>query len=97
MEAYKGKAVLQTAGYGLAVAKPPCGCMVPGLEPLMAGGLENRLSIPRYRPTDTKKGLSRSSTLGLSYQDSNLDRQNQKLQCYHYTIRQSYSPKALRP
>ena len=25
----------------------------------------------------------------LSYQDSNLDRQNQKLQCYHYTIRQS--------
>lgn len=26
----------------------------------------------------------------LSYQDSNLDRQNQKLQCYHYTIRQSY-------
>ena len=28
---------------------------------------------------------------GLSYQDSNLDRQNQKLQCYHYTIRQSLS------
>ena len=27
--------------------------------------------------------------LMLSYQDSNLDRQNQKLQCYHYTIRQS--------
>ena len=26
----------------------------------------------------------------LSYQDSNLDRQNQKLQCYHYTIRQSF-------
>ena len=25
----------------------------------------------------------------LSYEDSNLDRQNQKLQCYHYTIRQS--------
>ena len=35
----------------------------------------------------------------LSYQDSNLDRQNQKLQCYHYTIRQSFcssfTPKAL--
>ena len=29
----------------------------------------------------------------LSYQDSNLDRQNQKLQCYHYTIRQSLLPK----
>lgn len=27
----------------------------------------------------------------LSYQDSNLDRQNQKLQCYHYTIRQSHA------
>ena len=29
-------------------------------------------------------------TLSLSYLDSNQDRQNQKLQCYHYTIRQSY-------
>ena len=27
----------------------------------------------------------------LSYQDSNLDKQNQNLLCYHYTIRQSYS------
>ena len=27
----------------------------------------------------------------LSHQDSNLDRQNQKLQCYHYTMRQSYA------
>ena len=25
----------------------------------------------------------------LSHQDSNLDRQNQNLQCYHYTMRQS--------
>ena len=31
----------------------------------------------------------------LSYQDSNLDRQNQKLQCYHYTIRQSLSSSSL--
>ena len=30
----------------------------------------------------------------LSYQDSNLDRQNQKLQCYHYTIRQSLRAQA---
>ena len=30
--------------------------------------------------------------LMLSYLDSNQDRQNQKLQCYHYTIRQSYCP-----
>ena len=29
----------------------------------------------------------------LSYLDSNQDRQNQKLQCYHYTIRQSYALK----
>ena len=34
-----------------------------------------------------------SVVLKLSYQDSNLDRQNQKLQCYHYTIRQSSLPK----
>ncbi len=26
----------------------------------------------------------------LSYQDSNLDKQNQKLLCYHYTIGQTY-------
>ena len=30
----------------------------------------------------------------LSYVDSNHDRQNQKLQCYHYTIRQSLAAKA---
>ena len=28
----------------------------------------------------------------MSHQDSNLDRQNQKLQCYHYTMRQSSVP-----
>lgn len=27
--------------------------------------------------------------------DSNHDRQNQKLQCYHYTIRQSFAAKAV--
>lgn len=27
-------------------------------------------------------------SLRLAYQDSNLDRQNQNLQCYHYTISQ---------
>ena len=32
----------------------------------------------------------------LSYLDSNQDRQNQKLQCYHYTIRQSCVPKSRR-
>lgn len=36
----------------------------------------------------------------LSYPDSNQDKQNQKLLCYHYTIRQSQSlnphPAALR-
>ncbi len=30
----------------------------------------------------------------MSHQDSNLDRQNQKLQCYHYTMRQSSLPSA---
>ena len=32
----------------------------------------------------------------LSYLDSNQDRQNQKLQCYHYTIRQSCSLKHIK-
>jgi hypothetical protein len=27
----------------------------------------------------------------LSYQDSNLDKQNQKLLCYHYTIGQAHA------
>lgn len=31
----------------------------------------------------------------LSHEDSNLDRQNQKLQCYHYTIRQSSQPRLI--
>ena len=30
-----------------------------------------------------------AGSLGLSYQDSNLDKQNQNLMCYHYTIGQS--------
>ena len=30
------------------------------------------------------------SKLKLSRQDSNLDRQNQNLQCYHYTTRQKW-------
>ena len=29
-------------------------------------------------------------SLLLSYQDSNLDKQNQNLMCYHYTIGQSF-------
>lgn len=32
-----------------------------------------------------------SSIWGLSYQDSNLDKQNQKLLCYHYTIGQAHA------
>ena len=36
-----------------------------------------------------KKRLPKATSFPLSYPDSNQDRQNQKLQCYHYTIRQS--------
>ena len=36
-----------------------------------------------------KRAAKLAALLPLSYEDSNLDRQNQKLQCYHYTIRQS--------
>ena len=38
--------------------------------------------------------MSGSACIRLSYVDSNHDRQNQKLQCYHYTIRQSIVAKA---
>ena len=38
------------------------------------------------KPFNTLKGFF----CLLSHQDSNLDRQNQKLQCYHYTMRQSF-------
>ena len=38
--------------------------------------------------------MSGSACIRLSYVDSNHDRQNQKLQCYHYTIRQSIAAKA---
>ena len=38
--------------------------------------------------------MSGSACIRLSYVDSNHDRQNQKLQCYHYTIRQSLAAKA---
>lgn len=42
------------------------------------------------RRMETKKKDCRSNpSIELSYPDSNQDRQNQKLQCYHYTIRQS--------
>ena len=36
-----------------------------------------------------KKALHRSAFLLLSHEDSNLDKQNQNLLCYHYTIGQS--------
>ncbi len=38
--------------------------------------------------------MSGSACIRLSYVDSNHDRQIQKLQCYHYTIRQSLAAKA---
>ena len=49
-----------------------------------------------FNSIDYKKRLPklvRQPLLWLSYLDSNQDRQNQKLQCYHYTIRQSFSAK----
>gem|GEM_PF-4169276 len=41
------------------------------------------------RRMETKKDCRSNPFFKLSYPDSNQDRQNQKLQCYHYTIRQS--------
>ncbi len=36
--------------------------------------------------SDKKKSRILFSGLLLTHQDSNLDRQNQNLQCYHYTM-----------
>ena len=41
------------------------------------------------RHQSTKKGNSQEHLLLLDYQDSNLDKQNQNLLCYHYTIVQT--------
>lgn len=52
-------------------------------------GVEFGVEIFRNREVcRNKKGAPKRSFV-LSYLDSNQDRQNQKLQCYHYTIRQS--------
>ena len=38
-----------------------------------------------------KRKLLRTSFFELDYQDSNLEKQDQNLLCYHYTIVQSFS------
>ncbi len=38
-----------------------------------------------HQQNTKKRRISRSFSFLLSHQDSNLDRQNQNLQCYHYT------------
>ena len=50
--------------------------------------------ITRYVQRDTKKSRKQGFAglhHELDYQDSNLDKQNQNLLCYHYTIVQSSS------
>ena len=49
-------------------------------EPCVGGGFNIKYGL-------SHKDLARIFVL--SYQDSNLDKQNQNLLCYHYTIRQS--------
>lgn len=41
-----------------------------------------------------KKTLRQRGVFRLSYQDSNLDKQNQNLMCYHYTIGQIFRKKS---
>lgn len=54
----------------------------------------NQVSCNLYLKTQIPNNHNWSSGIYviflLSYQDSNLDRQIQKLQCYHYTIRQKF-------
>gem|GEM_PF-2550198 len=47
------------------------------------------LTISILKKTVEIHFLNFNRRISLSHQDSNLDRQNQKLQCYHYTMRQS--------
>ena len=48
----------------------------------------NTFRAPKKRTKKEAERISLSLSR-LSYPDSNQDRQNQNLQCYHYTIRQS--------
>ena len=48
-----------------------------------------RIGCPKRAHPNAKKERWTSALFELSYPDSNQNRQNQKLQCYHYTIRQS--------
>ncbi len=62
----------------------------------MTKSLTTNAKFHRWHAVGLQGGIQRkradadaSALSPLSYEDSNLDRQNQKLQCYHYTIRQS--------
>ena len=60
-------------------------------------GLTRNKKGGRYKNKAGNLLLQISRLCELSYEDSNLDRQNQKLQCYHYTIRQSSQPRLIVP
>lgn len=55
--------------------------------------MRNPFRIPAYLPLkpETKKPVRniRHGLFSLAYKDSNLDRQNQNLMCYRYTIGQT--------
>ena len=55
---------------------------------------DNRISLISYFTAIEKRKAPEDFSFGaflwLSYQDSNLDKQNQKLLCYHYTIGQTH-------
>ena len=56
----------------------------------------NRGHILSWRDLKKMRAGIKKPALLLSYPDSNQDKQNQNLLCYHYTIRQSpYAPKGL--
>ena len=51
--------------------------------------LMKRLWVCRKRKSPKRKSLGAFVGWSLDYQDSNLDKQNQNLLCYHYTIVQT--------
>ena len=54
----------------------------------MEGVLSYGMTLPKRPPAE---GRPLTIVGWLPYQDSNLDKQNQNLVCYHYTIRQSHA------
>ena len=58
---------------------------------ILKKGCVSVLTQPPYTNEKSSDNHRLSELFSLDYQDSNLDKQNQNLLCYHYTIVQTYA------